>query len=408
MKKHKFFIAVLAGYFLLELIILWRLGSIYTLVHSDSASYLNTAENLLKSGFFSQDGANADFFRTPGYPLFLSAFLFFSKRLIFVQIGQIILSCATLSMIYGTILTVSQNKKWALTGCLLFAFDLMHYRYDITILSETLFCFLLSLSLLSMSLFIAKRKNYHFLTFSISLNYALFTRPILVYFNILVCVALFVLAYKQKIQYKQAFVFITLFFLTFAGWSLRNYRHGGVFIYSTVRNYNLLYFDSALLKAGMENIGEIKARQELDKEFKNAYDTQGLTEAQKSVLYAKAGRQYLNAHKLAYLRRNIKGAKVLLFHVERPSSRPRDRIIRYCSYICLFILYCFYGFGFLRKFTRRDLTIIDLFIATLCLYLVLASASVGYPRFRVPFMPLMLAGVFLLYAAKVRKVRHLR
>ncbi len=324
-----------------------------------------------------------NFLRTPGYPLFMLLF----PPVICTQTAQILLSCASLGLVYLIVYKMSEKIQYALLACAAFMLDFCHYEFDLKILSENLFYFLMLLALYLLVMFIKNKRTLYFVLFTLVMNYALLTRPILLYFNFLLCAAFLLFAFKKKIKWTQAAFFILVFACIFLGWSARNYHYGKVFTFSTVKNHNLLYYDSAVILQRGLGIAEDKARYIMHKRFVSEHNTDGLTEAQIAVLQGKTGLAFLNAHKLEYLEQNLTGIRGILigegFH--------NNLFLKIFTKMFLLLLYAFYAYGLFR----RKLTITDIYILALCAYLIIASAPAGYYRFRVAFLPLLIVGAFM-------------
>jgi hypothetical protein len=79
-KKNKeiFIICILYGIISLILFGLMTRGN--AIMSPDSPSYIAPTKYLLSNAFFSRDGINAEYSRTPGYPLFLGAYNFFCGK----------------------------------------------------------------------------------------------------------------------------------------------------------------------------------------------------------------------------------------------------------------------------------------------------------------------------------------
>ena len=394
-------ILIVCGIFFFYSIIFFSLFQQHTLIQADTASYVNAANNILKSGFFSQDGIAPDYFRTPGYPIFLAIIYMLGGNNTVVAIVQIVLSTVGIYLIYKTLLLLKTPKNLALTGTALLIFDLTLQEYASIILTESLFAFFLVSSLYFFVKFIVSgRQSFScFLAFTISLNYALLIRPILMYFNLLVTVALFIFFILKKVQLKQAAAFFLCFAVVFIGWSYRNYRYSSVFVYSIVRNYNLMYFDSTVLKARIEKISFGDAWENhqtlFDLEYPNAANS-GMNSAQLSVLHGEYGSRYIKNHFPQFLLQNVVGLyKVML----GPGQTFIDTIfpnniiaflikVIYTCYLAA--IYMLYLNGAIMNYRKFD--IVQVFIFLLSAYLAIASASVGYNRFRDPFFRLILLG----------------
>jgi 4-amino-4-deoxy-L-arabinose transferase-like glycosyltransferase len=245
---------VLCGIYALISIVLFLLmtgGKV--IVSSDSLSYTVPAEHILRDGFLSRDGVNPEYSRTPGYPLFLALVYFLGGTNMTVLIIQMALMTLKVYLFYRTLLLAGTPPRLALLGTTFLLINVPSYGYSFSVISEPLFGFLLLLSLyLLVKYLYCGRRYIFFLAFSLTINYALLTRPILLYFNLLLCVALLVLAVMKKVPRKCFAAFFVCWAVMFVGWSLRNYAHSSVFIFTTINNNDVARLQTPVVIAYME------------------------------------------------------------------------------------------------------------------------------------------------------------
>lgn len=388
----------------------------YSIQFPDASSYRNTANNLLQYVFFSQDGIEPDYFRTPGYPIFLAIIYFFGGNDITVIIIQILLATFGIYLFYRSLIILSKNTKLATIGSIFILFDLIYYQCPFGILSDSLFSFLIFLSLYFLIQFKENPNKFrYFVGFTFALNYGLLTRPILSYFNFIICVILLVVAIKKRIPWKCFFIFTIAFFITYVGWSLRNYYHSGVFVYSIVRNHNLLSYDASLTKAFIENKPVEIAREQLFNQFNLKYSPEfynSLNAAEAAKLRGEFGSAYIKQNFGSYLLLNIQGLFKILFGpsksflMDLTNSTLITYIISGFYMIYLALTYIMYIFGLL--FNHKKNKIIQLYIFLISGYCAIAGASVGYNRFRSPFFLLILFSAVLNSPAVFKKLKDLK
>lgn len=391
------------------LLLLW---SDKALLASDSQGYINIAKNIISKFFFSQDGVDPDYFRTPGYPLFLATIFYLGGNLNFVIIAQVLISGICIVLAYKTLLLIGFSKNVAKIGTALLLLDLTTYQYSHTILSESLFASTLMISLY----FFVKwtKSNFdikYMLGFALCLNYALLIRPILIYFNLIFCIVLLLSVLLKKMHIKQVIIFSIAFLLVFGTWSYRNYSTSNLFTYSTVRNYNLLYFDGEQLCEMVENINNKDATIYMDKLFENKYpdiDKNSLNQAQLHKLYGIVGSQYIQEHFSQYILQNIRGLFTTMFgpsnsfliSVFGKNAFINTFILLYISY--LGIIYLIYITGLIVNI--KKISFIDLYIFCLCGYLACASASLGYSRFRTAFIQIIVLGSIIAWKSNHKEI----
>jgi hypothetical protein len=71
-KKNKEIFLTCIVYSIISLILFGLMTRGNAIISGDSPSYIASAKYLVSDTFFSWDGINAEYSRTPGYPLFLA------------------------------------------------------------------------------------------------------------------------------------------------------------------------------------------------------------------------------------------------------------------------------------------------------------------------------------------------
>jgi len=409
LKKNKeiFIICILYGIISLVFFVLVIRGNIFP--NSDSLEYIATAKHLQSSAFFSRDGINAEYLRTPGYPLFLVVIYLFRGNNTSVVIMQLILMTIKVYIFYRILFMLYTPRKLSIFGSLLLLCNIQSYAYSLSILTETLFSFLLLLSLFFLVKYVKEgKKTWTFLAFSLLLHYALFVRPVLVYFNMLVCLTLFIAFIIKKVQFKCFALFTLCFVLSFGGWSWRNYLHSGVFTFSTIQKNNMQMFYAPIITAKIKHIkdpyigGYIEGATDYHNEmFLREYpDAQNgnLNEAQVAILRGKYGTKFIRSHLSEYIIANLTGFYQMFFKsfgttalsnaTTLTTKKTFVKIIQLLYLVYLIIIYVVYLIGLGIGFKKYDIIQISIFL--LCGYLAVPGAIFGNPRFRDPFFPLLL------------------
>ena len=186
---------------------------------ADSYQYNEYATNLIIKNVYVDNNNNYSF-RSPGYPFFLAlVYSIFGHSYPVVKIIQLILSALTCIIIYSIAREMCNEKVAMFSGF----FSCIYYglfEMPSHILSETLFTFLLCISILFF-LKIGKKKNYKIYA-SVFLALATLTRPITLIFPFFVFVWL-LLKYKLDIAIKNFITIIFVFGITILPWTIRNY-----------------------------------------------------------------------------------------------------------------------------------------------------------------------------------------
>jgi len=408
-KKNKeiLVLCILYGVVLLVVFNVFMGGNVY----SSADGYYEIAKYLVSDAFFSRDGVNVNYDRTPGYPFFLAAIYFLGGSDITVIIIQILLTVISVYLFYRILVMWNTPKRLSLFGTILFLFYFQMLQSTFSIMSESLFSFFLMLSLYLLVVYFKNgKKPLIFLAFSMSLNYALLVRPILMYFNMLVCIALLAAFIVKKMHFKCFALFGLCFTVVFGGWSCRNYLHSGVFTFSTIQKINMQVYYPTIVTARINKISDAEfwdyvGGAALDyhnemffQEYPEAKDG-NLNAAQIAILQGKYGSRFIRNNFPEFMKANIVGfMKMMLppgfvpFDVSLVTRKPMLqhflRVIFFMGLAYIIIIYFLYLLGLGVIFKKRDAVQICIFL--LCGYLAIPGAILCTPRFRVPFFPLLL------------------
>jgi len=402
-------VLICAMYFVISLVLFqWMTGG-KAIISNDTLSYIRPARNLLSSAFFSGDGNTPEYFRTPGYPLYLALVYALGGSDTVAAFGQILLMTLKVAIAYRILLLLNTPKKLSLLGAALFLLNVQSYGYSFSLISEPLFGFLLMVSLFFLVKFFYHGRNlWNFLAFTLTLNYAMFVRPILIYFNMLTAAALLVFLILRKLSWKHFLAFFLCFTLFWGGWSFRNYAHSGVFTFSTVQKVNQALYDAPLTAMYIENqrnITDSDRFRQLHDIFKESFFRQypeagegRLNDAQISLLQGEFGSAYIKAHFPQYIAASFQGLMVQMFKSFGTTLLFRETTVSakmlilaavqvgLVIYLC--IIYALYLAGLFLN--RKEAPAIHICIFLLAGYLAFPGAIQASPRFRDPLLPLVL------------------
>jgi 4-amino-4-deoxy-L-arabinose transferase-like glycosyltransferase len=382
----------------------------------DTIGYTQTACNLLHKKFFSIDGITPDYSRTPGYPLFLAAIYLLGGGNNSAVALQILLAVLEIYLFYRSLILIRTPPRLAVAGTILVLFNITSYQYSWNISPDFLFGFLLMLALYLIIKYTCTKNSRFFYLFTLTLNYALLVRPILVYFNWLIILVLLVLYLIKKVPFRYFLAFLLCFLLFWGSWSYRNYKHSGVFIFSTIQNYNMQKYYAPIITASIERISEKEADLYHDKLFAQQYPEtngkSGLENVQVSLLQKKYGLDFLKTHIPQYILANITGLFGMLF---APSKSFMLEIFPsvlsaylacgiYTLYLAFVYLLYLCGLLFNRK---KIFNPVQMYILFLSGYLAAASAIMCHSRFRAPFFTLLLLGATINSPAVIKSVNSL-
>lgn len=227
--------------FVLRVVVAFCIDSPF--IYPDTHTYVDPAVNVMNGHGFSIYNGYVFLpvlYRTPGYPLFLaSVFYIFGKYNYFaVVLVQIFISILKLFYVYKIVSLLSSKRKVAIAVLFLMIIDLDEWKYSYAILSETLFSFLLVLSVYNLCLFFKYLSLKDFIISMLLLMCSSFVRPIALYYFISVCImCLIFYLYKVRVtltikKTAKILILLLLIFLPILFWSYRNHLASGRFCFS--------------------------------------------------------------------------------------------------------------------------------------------------------------------------------
>lgn len=210
-------------------------SSVFAPYRADAAVYYNTAFNLRKYGIYSRDGQTIkdqhaipkpDAFATPGYPLFLAAFVDAPPSIrIFrtVAMWQVALGVLTVLLVFLLFSQITDYRIAVLVS-LLTAISPHLVNTTVYLLSETVFTFWLALALLVFCLHTRGTRWYYpaLLLAGLLFGIAALTRPVVELFPLVLILLLGISQPKLKAA-KGAAAIALGFMLAWGPWLVRNH-----------------------------------------------------------------------------------------------------------------------------------------------------------------------------------------
>jgi Dolichyl-phosphate-mannose-protein mannosyltransferase len=120
----------------------------------DSYGYWNISYNVKEYGIFSRDEIEPlmpDYFRTPLYPLLILPTIYFDVNGYTIPLINIVLDCITCYLVYQIVLNFSQKLIYAKTAALIYAVHIPAIAFSNFVLTESVFAFLLTLFIFSLT-----------------------------------------------------------------------------------------------------------------------------------------------------------------------------------------------------------------------------------------------------------------
>lgn len=226
----------------------------------DSPDYLGIARQFVAHHSMLSDGFTGVFetTRLPGYPFFLSIFVFFHVPFFMASLVQILIvsSIPIIIMRLGRI--GGLNKRLTFIVGLFCAFEPAGVVYSVMLLPDAFNAFVFIMAFLYLIRFIKENKP-QFLYISATLfglmNYI---RPAGLFFGIVLPICLIFYGFitecqKIKIYLKNGMIFAVTFFLILTPWMIRNYIHYGVFSFASGIERQLYEITAVGVRASAEH-----------------------------------------------------------------------------------------------------------------------------------------------------------
>jgi len=241
--KHKRILILIAAAILLKssLFVFSALKVPELKIKPDTYSYLESGLSLTSTGKFGvvdEDGSYAyQFYRTPGYPLFLGIL----HGILKIPLNGVIFLQIILTLLSAIIIFKTADKITPQLGTIAFIiilFDPAITIYSLMLLTESLFLFLISIFLYTMITYLqGQEKKYLFLS-ALTLAAATYVRPITFYLGgFLAIFILLVFVRKNPIKsiIHSCIFFVIIYSLLFL-WQSRNYSHYRKYQFSSIEN----------------------------------------------------------------------------------------------------------------------------------------------------------------------------
>jgi 4-amino-4-deoxy-L-arabinose transferase-like glycosyltransferase len=245
----------------------WRSDS--AALSPDSPSYLAPALSLATEGSFKTD-QQPEIFRTPGYPAFLVASGFTGPLGYGItQIVQVLLDVLLiyLTFVLGARLVSPAAGLWAagFQAC-----SLVAMLSSVKVLSDGLFAFLMTAAIFLLVRYLEEGKLRLLIMAAAVTAAATYVRPVgFIFVPIVVVVLLF-----QQRRITRLAAFVLVFAGLVAPWFVRNYLVAGYAGFSSVSDYNLLYYEAAGVWAKSHGLSTQQARQELDMMYRRRLEVE--------------------------------------------------------------------------------------------------------------------------------------
>ncbi len=325
-------------------------------------------------------------FRVPLYPIFLSMiYNFFGHNYLAAKVIQCVISAATVVIIYLIALSTFRRKSVAVSAGIISVFYLPFIYYAHCLLTETLFIFLLSLSVLLLIHAAQKRSIRIAVCSGVICGLASLTRSSMV--SLLPFFGLWLIAVSYR-DIKKLVLLVMGFYialiLVMSPWMIRNYRLHGKPMLATVGMRHL--WNGADPKYEGSYYSRIAWREAL-------WMKPGATEAERIDMLSRRALDYISRYPSLYLR----FCQYRLFHLwfmppnplRRMSLKP-EKLFRSLP----FFVIPFGAIGLVVSMRRwRQALLLG---GIICVYSIFHSIFGGTERFRIP-----IDWIFIIFASRL-------
>lgn len=372
----------------------------------DSASYMAQAESIASTGTARNDRGEPDTVRTPGYPVFLAAFLAadlgYPGAIAAQHLLWVILVAATT---FSTFRLSGSVLASVVTG-LIMAIDLPALQATNAILTETWATVFVTATVWQTHRAIRSRDTGHAVMAGLLAGFTAFIRPVAMLLGVALAAAVWITG-GRECRARVAASLIVASLIIPAAWIVRNQRQTGVTVFSSISRINLLMYRAAgtlaIRDPGSFDANITRRQQELEvvvcreaeARFRRPCADIPITE--RASLYSGLAVPILLADPVGVAMQLARAFVMIMFggganmmSTLTGISESTGRVIA-LVYTAPLALLAMAGVGFWRRIDRAATWIMLLTIA----YLVFMSLGAeAYSRFRVPFLPLyaMLAG----------------
>ncbi len=387
----------------------------------DSADYDALARSLLERGEFSRTPTGpAELLRTPGYPLFLAGVYAVSENSVHAAIAvQILLDVVLCGLVYllGTRLfdLPLWGRRVGLWAAGLQAVSTVAIVSSVQILSDSLFAFLLTATILLLVRHFRTLRWWPLLVGGVVAGAACYVRPVGVYFGVIVILVLLL----RCRSVRSAAAFAAVLSACIVPWMVRNYYAADYRGFSTVPAEAAFKFQGPYVLASVEGISVESARSRLEAELAEYKAAENPTPGRLEGKRASLGLGVLRRHPWVFLSMHARGSLMVfapaevelpaLLGVETGGRGTAEVLARkglaaavrhYLGgqmwvlwaiapfILVLLVRYALAAVGAVRHVRLRMGPAGWLMVLTVFLFALLPGVF-GHPRFRVPITPML-------------------
>jgi len=371
----------------------------------DSASYMAQAESIASTGAARNATGEPDTVRTPGYPIFLAAFLAADLGYPGAIATQHLLWLLVVAATTFFTFRATANMSAAIVAGVITAIDLPALQATNAILTETWATIFVTLAVWQ-AYRCARDGNLRNAMFAgLLAGIAALIRPVAILLGVALAVAIWIAS--RAFRLRAAAVIIVTSLALPSMWIARNYAQTGVATFSSIGGMNMLLFRAAgtlaIRDSGGVDANLQRRQEELEAiachaaEAKFGKPCASIPIAQRATLYTGLAIPILLADPVGVMMQAARAFVMIMFgggasmmSMLTGIAEPTARLIT-LGYTVPIALLAVAGFFYWRRVDRPAAW---LMLLTIGYFIVMSLGVEAYSRFRVPFLPLyaMLAG----------------
>jgi 4-amino-4-deoxy-L-arabinose transferase-like glycosyltransferase len=391
-----------------------------------TAMYLRPATSLLSTGRLAVDGA-PELLHPPGYALVLTAGLWTGHLELVTLALQLLLAAATIWLVYDITLSWTDRRGAALGAAILAAIEPMSIVFSSLLMSETLFTFLLVLTVHRLLCYINSESLAALLQTALLLAMATLVRPVSYYLPTILAALLVAHGlWRSEGRLRgvcHAAIFWAVSMAPLGAWQLRNYDQTGYSGFAAIADFNLYFFHGASVLAhqrgqSMDTVQNEMGLSSLDRFYRLHPELRFGNQAAKFHFMHAEGVRLIREDPWTFAKAYLRGVAVLVLNpgasevLDALHCYPKDRPARpanlgllgiarqmqataprlfYCNLLLLAGLAAAYltaALGLASQLRRLSWPLVAL--ATIALYLLAVSGGAQcVTRLRHPVMPLV-------------------
>ena len=355
----------------------------------DTDAYHSIAVNLVEKMFFSIDGVTPTGRFAPLYPLFLAAnCALFGSNFMAVRLIQVVIDSFTCILIYRIGLAVFQSNRIGTISGLIASFHPSLIGSTAFILSETLYTFLLTASVLFLVRAVKSTRNRGYCLAGLLLGIATLCRPTSMLFPLFL-VAGTVFPQKCRIRMAGLLILALTMAAVIAPWTVRNFLAFNEFLPIAVGGGGNLWVGSYIPWDGDYRYQDLSDKQKIEAGY-------SLIEADNRL--REEGVKNIKNNPLGYLKLCIKKFGRFWFKIPGSKEILKDRaVIRKLFYVTHFLLLMVFVIGLKRAVLELNPGILVLLLM-ISYFTIVHVILFAIPRYRIPIIPLVIifagAGIF--------------